>query len=74
MDQEVKKRGHKTKNDSTFSLVSKLALGESYILTKEEWAMKTLPGMHLFRRRTGKEFRVQTLKDNSGWKITALSV
>lgn len=69
---EVKKKGKKTRNDAAFEKINKLAKGEFCVITKEEWKMGTIPGQHLIRRRIHREFKVETLKDDSGWKITAL--
>lgn len=69
---EVKKKGKKTRNNECFERIKAVGKGEFIIITKEEWDMKTLPGSHLIRRRLHLEFKVETLKDDSGWKITAL--
>lgn len=69
---EVKKKGKKTRNNEAFEKIAALKSGEFIVFKKKDWHMKTLPGSHLFRRRLLREFQVQTLKDDSGWKITAL--
>lgn len=69
---EVKKKGKKRINNEAFEKIENLKSGEFLIVTKEEWKMKTIPGSHLMRRRLLREFKVETLKDDSGWKITAL--
>lgn len=69
---EVKKKGKKTKNDSAFDKLTVLAKGQFIVITNKEWTMKTKPGKHLIRRRLGREFMVETLQDDSGWRITAL--
>lgn len=71
-DIEVKKKGKKTRNNDAFETISALVEGEFIVIKKKDWKMKTLPGSHLLRRRLHREFQVQTLKDDSGWKITAL--
>lgn len=71
-DIEVKKKGKKTRNNEAIEKISALKKGEFIVLSKKDWKMKTLPGSHLLRRRLSREFQVNTLKDESGWKITAL--
>lgn len=70
---EVKKKGKKTRNNTAFEKINAVKKGDFIILTKEEWDMSTLPGAHIIRRRLNREFKVETLKDDSGWKISALS-
>lgn len=69
---EVKKKGKKETNVETISKIGELKIGGSIIVTKKMWKMKTKPGAHLLRRRLGREFIVETLADDSGWKITAV--
>lgn len=69
---EVKKKGKPTKNNEAFEKIAAINVGEFIVITKGGWSMGTLPGSHLIRRRLGREFKVETLKDDSGWKITAL--
>lgn len=71
-DQEVKKKGKRTRNNEAFNMINAVEKGKSMILFKHEWKLKTLPGMNIIRRRLKREFKVETLKDNTGWKITAL--
>ena len=71
-DIEVKKKGKKTRNNVAFERLAETQPGSFIIFKKNEWEMKTIPGAHLIRRRLGREFKVETLKDDSGWKITAL--
>lgn len=70
---EVKKKGKKTRNNAAFEKINTVKVGEFIVLKKEEWDMGTLPGAHIIRRRLGREFKVETLKDETGWVITALS-
>lgn len=69
---EVKKKGKPTTNNVAFEKIRALEVGQYLIITKKEWAMSTIPGAHLIRRRLNREFLVETLSDDSGWKITAL--
>jgi hypothetical protein len=69
---EIKKKGKRTKNNESFEKIAKLKKGEFVVITNKDWGMSTLPGKHLIRRRLNREFKVETLKDDSGWVITAL--
>lgn len=70
---EVKKRGPGTPNKKAIDKINKLKKGEHLILKKKEWLLATLPGAYILRSHLNREFKVQTLVDESGWKITALS-
>lgn len=69
----VKRKGRKPSNAKAFDRISKVKKGDSIIVTRDEWQIKTVPGQHIIRRHTGREFRVETLLDDSGWKVTALN-
>ena len=69
---EVKKPGRKTHNVEVLQRVTALREGESTIITKKEWNTLTRPGQHMLRKQTGREFKTETLADDSGWLITAL--
>ena len=69
---EVKKKGKKTRNNKAFEKLAELKSGSFIVMTKKDWDMKTIPGSHLIRRRLNREFKVETLKDDSGWLITAI--
>ena len=69
---KVFKRGRPIKNAQIFEVFLELKKGSFMILKKQDWKYKTLPGAHIIRRHTGKEFKVETLIDRTGWKITAL--
>ena len=69
---DVKKKGKPTSNNAAFEKINAVEHGNFTIITKEEWDMGTIPGQHLIRRRLNREFKVETLADDSGWKITAL--
>ena len=69
---KVMKRGRPAKDDKIFKEFLKLKKGSFMILTKEAWNYKTLPGAHIIRRHTNREFKVETLVDETGWKVTAL--
>lgn len=69
---DVKKKGKKTINNEIVAKIAEIKKGESLIITTQDWKMKTRPGQNILRRRTGREFTVQMLKDETGWKITAL--
>jgi hypothetical protein len=70
---QVKKKGKKTRNNAAFEKINAVKVGDFIVLKNEEWEMGTLPGAHIIRRRLGREFKVETLKDETGWVITALS-
>ena len=71
-DIQVKKTGRRSINTKAFETISKIKKGSFIIFPKKDWKLMTLPGAHILRRHTGREFQVQTLLDDSGWKITAL--
>jgi len=70
---EVKKRGAKTPNEKALKIINAIEKGQSQILDKREWVIVTPPGAHILRRHLNREFKVESLIDDSGWKITALS-
>ncbi|MEE9409679.1 MAG: hypothetical protein V3V41_02000 [Candidatus Heimdallarchaeota archaeon] len=67
---QVKKKGRKPRNTEAFDKISNVAVGEFIIITEEEWKIKPIPGAHVIRRYTDLEFKVETLADDSGWKLT----
>lgn len=69
---EVKKPGRKTHNIAVLNRISMLKVGESTVVKKTEWNTLTRPGQHMLRKQTGREFKTETLADDSGWLITAL--
>ncbi len=71
-DPEVVPKGKRTRNNEAFELINGVEPGCSVIMLRGDWKMRTIPGMNIIRRRTGREFKVETLKDFSGWKLTAL--
>ena len=71
-DFNVVPKGKKTRNNEAFELINTAQPGSSIIILKGDWKMKTLPGMNIIRRRINREFKVETLNDFSGWRITAL--
>ena len=72
VNQEVVKKGKRTRNNEAFGLLETTPKGESIIILKEDWKMKTIPGRHLIRRRIHREFLMETLKNGTGWKLTSL--
>ena len=72
-DIKVKKRGRPPKNSGAFITINEIPVGEWLILYRDAWFLRTPPGAHLLRKRLNREFKVETLADDSGWKITALS-
>jgi len=72
-DQEVKRKGKRTRNNEAFAMINATEPGKSMILFKHEWKLKTLPGMNIIRRRLKREFKVETLRDNTGWKISSIT-
>lgn len=71
-DIQVKKPGRKPSNPEAFAKIAAVKVGESIVIKKKDWTIKTPPGQHIIRRHTGREFKVETLADESGWKVTAL--
>lgn len=69
---KVKKAGRKPSNKTAFDAISLIPSGSFLIFKKKNWKLKTLPGAHILRRNLNREFKVETLEDESGWKITAL--
>jgi len=69
---EVKKKGRKPSNLAAFERISKVKKGDSIIILNREWKLRTIPGAHIIRLYINKECKVETLADESGWKITAL--
>ncbi len=69
---KVKKPGRDPKNQKAFDKINNIAPGYYLIMKKKDWKMKTLPGAHIIRRYTNREFKVETLLDESGWVISAL--
>lgn len=68
----VKRKGRKPSNSAAFARIAAVKKGQSIIVTRPEWHIKTVPGQHIIRRHTGREFKVETLADDSGWRVTAL--
>lgn len=68
----VKKKGRKPSNAAAFERIAAVKKGQSILVTRAEWRIKTVPGQHIIRRHTGREFKVETLADDSGWRVTAL--
>lgn len=73
MNIEVKKPGRKSTNKKAFDMLLDTPKGDFIVIKKKDWTIKTKPGQHLIRKRTGREFKVETLVDESGWKCTALN-
>ena len=69
---QVKKPGRKPSNPEMFAKIAAVKTGDSIVIKKKDWTIKTPPGQHIIRRHTGLEFKVETLADESGWKVTAL--
>jgi len=69
---EVMRKGRKPSNTEAFSKIAAVKKGDSLIIRRDEWLLKTVPGQWLIRHHTGREFRVETLADGSGWLVTAL--
>ena len=70
---KVKKVGRKPTNKAAFDMIAQLKQGEQILLKPEQWKLKTKPGRHIIRNRTGREVRVETLLDETGWLCTALN-
>lgn len=70
---QVKKKGRKPSNVEAFKKINAVKKGDFIIIKRDEWQMQTVPGQHVIRRHTNREFRVETLADDSGWKVTALN-
>ena len=69
---EVKKKGRKPRNTAAFDRIKAVEVGGFIIIKKKEWLIKPIPGAHVIRRYTGLEFKVETLADDSGWKLTRI--
>lgn len=69
---QVKKKGRKPRNTEAFDKIKAIKVGEFILITKKEWKIMPIPGAHVIRRYTGLEFKVETLADDSGWKLTRL--
>ena len=69
---KVKKKGQPFKNKVAYGLIRAIKVGRFIILPNNKWDLKTKPGAWLLRQRIGQEYLVQTLADDSGWKITRL--
>jgi len=69
---EVKKKGRKPANAAAYSKIAAVKKGQSIVIPRSEWSIRTVPGQHMLRRNIGREFRVETLADDSGWRVTAL--
>jgi len=72
-DIAVKRPGRKPANPEMFAKIAAVKVGESIIIKRKDWTIKTVPGQHIIRRHTGREFKVESLADDSGWKVTAIS-
>lgn len=69
---QVKRAGRKPTNEKAFNLIAAIKKGKFIIVLAKDWNLKTSPGRHIIRKHTGREFKVESLIDNSGWKCTAL--
>lgn len=67
------KKGRKPTNQDAFDKVGALKKGESLVIKKKDWKIKTPPGKNILRRHIGREYEVATLADKSGWFVKALS-
>lgn len=70
---KVKRKGRKPSNAEAFEKINAVKKGDSLVVLRKDWKIKTVPGQHIIRRHTGREFKVETLIDESGWKVTALN-
>jgi len=68
----VKKPGRKPAHPEGFAKIAAVKKGDFIVIKTEDWPIKTKPGQHIIRKHTGREFKVETLEDGSGWKVTAL--
>ncbi len=65
---ETKSKGRRRLNQVCFNKI--LAAGkEQIMITKKEWKLETPPGAHILRKYLKKEYKVATLKDESGWLV-----
>ncbi len=65
---DIKKRGRKRINQAAFDAI--LAAGKNEIIIKKKnWKLVTPPGSHLLRKYLKKEYRVNTLANDSGWIV-----
>lgn len=70
---KVKKPGRKSVNQKNYKQIAAIKKGDSLVVKRKDWNIKTVPGQHMLRRNIGREFKVETLIDDSGWLITALN-
>ena len=70
MNIEVKKRGQQNTNNEAFSKINELNENEYIIIKNTQWKMKTPLTSYLLRRRLSREFKVERLLDDTGWKVT----
>ena len=71
MKQQTKKSGRKRINQKAFDKIASNTHKKTFI-TKREWNLVTPPGAHILRKYLNREFKVETLVDNSGWIVTPL--
>ena len=69
---KTKKKGRGFTNNKILTKINELNEGEFIVVKNKEWKMKTPLGAYVLRRRLAREFRVECLADNSGYKVTAL--
>jgi hypothetical protein len=66
---DVKKKGRPRTNDEAFMRIVR-AGNKKTVVKKKEWKLATPPGAHILRKYLKREYKVETLADDSGWLIT----
>lgn len=65
---ETKKVGRKRINQAAFDAI--LASGKKeMVMKRSKWNLVTPPGAHLLRKYLKREYKVETLANDSGWLI-----
>lgn len=65
---ETKKVGRKPINNTALAFIHSKEDRE-FVLPRHMWKLVTPPGAHILRQKLGREYRVRTLADDSGWLI-----
>jgi len=68
---QTKKPGRTFENPFLIDRLKKMKPGDTMIIDRADWPLKTRPGRYVLRRQTDREYDSRTLADDSGWLITA---
>ncbi len=72
MKPRLKSKGRPVRNNAIYAKINLLNKGESLVVKNKEWEQKATISRYLLRRRLAREFKVETLADESGFLVTAL--